>query len=1050
MESLPNILIVDDTEENLHLLEIVLRNLKVNLISAYSGPEALRRTKGMELAMAILDIRMPVMSGYELASRLNENSVNKVPVIFLTANILNETDIYDGFLLGAVDTIFRPIQNHILLSKVMVFLDLFKQKQTIIKEAELLKKSTEELAKINEALKKSEGRLNDIIFSMADWVWETDENGVYTYVSENVVDVLGLTKDEMIGKTPFDFMAPAEQKRVSELFSEILKNKAPIKYLQNWNVRKDGKPVCFITNGVPIFDENRNLKGYRGVDRDITHPIELEESLHAHRIELEMQNDELRLAKDKAEVTSQKYTDLYNFAPSGYFTLSASKEILELNNTGSNILGLSHRRTRLVDNHFDFFISNETLPVFDDFFEKAFKSRNIEICELVLETEDYEPKYVHVEGVVSADGKNCLLNVVDISERKQAEELLQQSQSTLEVAQRIAHIGSWEWDMISNTVKWSKEMFRVFDIDPDKYDGKPESLLKVIHPNDIALFTNSMNNNITAGNSPSLEYRVVHRNGSVQYVSAEGRSECDIQGKPVRMVGTVQDITERKRVEEDLRQANSFLDSILENIPDMLFIKDAKDLRYVRFNRAGENLLGISRKDLIGRNDYDVFPKEQADRFANNDRNLILSRGMTDTPEEAIHTRNKGVRLLHTRKVAILDTQGEPQFLLGISEDITELKLVEQTLKISEEKYRTMLNASPDGILLIDLNGIITEASEIGLELFGIDTRDDLVGHNFNDFIAFEEIQSAVEIFEKTMNEGLAQNIGLMIKKKNQSLFFSEISTTLIQDRHGEPLSFMLIIRDITQRKKTETKRLHADRMVNLGEMASGMAHEINQPLNIISMVLDKILFETAKTKTLDLEFLHTKSDKIFENITRIRNIIDHVRAFSRNEDNYVLTAFDLNASIGNAISMISEQFKHLGIRLDLKLNKKIPTIFGNTFKFEQVIVNLLVNAKDAVIEKKRKHQEYSEMIVGICTYLENQFLIVEITDNGIGINKEDIHDVMLPFYTTKDEGKGTGLGLSISYQIIQEMNGSIELFSNPEDGTKIKLILDLQNKNQK
>jgi C4-dicarboxylate-specific signal transduction histidine kinase len=147
---------------------------------------------------------------------------------------------------------------------------------------------------------------------------------------------------------------------------------------------------------------------------------------------------------------------------------------------------------------------------------------------------------------------------------------------------------------------------------------------------------------------------------------------------------------------------------------------------------------------------------------------------------------------------------------------------------------------------------------------------------------------------------------------------------------------------------------------------------------------------------------------------------------------------------------MISEQFKHLGIRLDLKLNKKIPSIFGNTFKFEQVIVNLLVNAKDAVIEKKRKHQEYSEMTVGICTYLENQFLIVEITDNGIGINKEDIHDVMLPFYTTKDEGKGTGLGLSISYQIIQEMNGSIELSSNPEDGTKIKLVLDLQNKNQK
>lgn len=240
---------------------------------------------------------------------------------------------------------------------------------------------------------------------------------------------------------------------------------------------------------------------------------------------------------------------------------------------------------------------------------------------------------------------------------------------------------------------------------------------------------------------------------------------------------------------------------------------------------------------------------------------------------------------------------------------------------------------------------------------------------------------------------------------------------------------------------------MHADRMASLGEMASGIAHEINQPLNIISMGMDKILFESARTNTIDIGLIKNKSEKIFDNITRIRNIIDHIRAFSRSHDDYIPTAFDINSSINNAISMIAEQFNHLGITLNIQLEEGIPQIFGNTYKFEQVIINLLVNSKDAVIELKNKYKEYPDMVIGIRSYQEDQSVIVEVTDNGIGIRNEDINKIMLPFYTTKDEGKGTGLGLSISYQIIKEMNGIIEITSEILRGTKIKLFLDSQKK---
>jgi histidine kinase len=377
--------------------------------------------------------------------------------------------------------------------------------------------------------------------------------------------------------------------------------------------------------------------------------------------------------------------------------------------------------------------------------------------------------------------------------------------------------------------------------------------------------------------------------------------------------------------------------------------------------------------------------------------------------------------------------------------NITRRKLAEQALKVNEEKYRTLLNSSPDGILLIDLKGIIIEVSEIGLELLGCATRDGLLDLDFLDFVPPDEVPVAKGIIEKTLSEGLVQNTQLKIKRKNASLFFSEISSTLIQDSDGEPISFMMIIRDITQRMKMEAKQFHADRMANLGEMASGIAHEINQPLNIISLIMDNILFEAAKDKVLEKEYVGKKIDKIFENITRIRNIIDHVRAFSRSNDDYILTDFVINSSIKNAVAMVSEQFNHLAIHINLQLLENLPPILGNTIKFEQVIINLLSNAKDALLEKKEIDKAEFAMFILIKTYFEKQHVVIEVTDNGTGISKEDIDHIMLPFYTTKDSGKGTGLGLSISYQIIKDMDGTIEILDNEFLGTTFKISLKVK-----
>jgi len=173
------------------------------------------------------------------------------------------------------------------------------------------------------------------------------------------------------------------------------------------------------------------------------------------------------------------------------------------------------------------------------------------------------------------------------------------------------------------------------------------------------------------------------------------------------------------------------LNNIIENLPLMLFIKEAKNLSFVRFNKAGEELLGYQREALIGKTDYDFFPAEEADFFIANDRKVLETRMLKDIPEEKIQSKHNGERILHTQKIPIINSEGQAEYLLVISEDITSKKQIENALIESEKMYRTLLNASPEGIIIIDIKGRITDISDIVLELFGAENKNEFIGAIF-------------------------------------------------------------------------------------------------------------------------------------------------------------------------------------------------------------------------------------------------------------------------------------------------------------------------------
>jgi PAS domain S-box-containing protein len=162
------------------------------------------------------------------------------------------------------------------------------------------------------------------------------------------------------------------------------------------------------------------------------------------------------------------------------------------------------------------------------------------------------------------------------------------------------------------------------------------------------------------------------------------------KGVIIGAIETLEDITERKNAEESLKESERFLNNVVENIPDMIFVKDARDLRFVRFNKAGEELLGFSRQDLYGKNDYDLFPKHEADFFTKKDRDVLENLQLVDIAEEKIQTRLKGERILHTKKISMTDESGKPTYLMGISEDITERRRTENALQLARSKINLL------------------------------------------------------------------------------------------------------------------------------------------------------------------------------------------------------------------------------------------------------------------------------------------------------------------------------------------------------------------------
>jgi len=256
------------------------------------------------------------------------------------------------------------------------------------------------------------------------------------------------------------------------------------------------------------------------------------------------------------------------------------------------------------------------------------------------------------------------------------------------------------------------------------------------------------------GETEEHEWSYIRKDNSRFPVLLSVTALRDQTGNLTGFLGIGSDITERKQAEEQMRHTQMFLNSIVENIPHIIFVKDAKELKFVNVNKAGEELLGFSKTELIGKSDYDLFPEEVANCFTTKDREVLSAGKLVDISEEPIQTKNKGVRILHTKKIPILDESGRPEYLLGISEDITLAKRIEEVLLESEERLRNLIETTSDWVWEVDEQGVYTYASPKVRDLLGYEPEE-VLGKTPFDLMPTEEAARLAKIFGPLVAQSL-------------------------------------------------------------------------------------------------------------------------------------------------------------------------------------------------------------------------------------------------------------------------------------------------------
>jgi PAS domain S-box-containing protein len=501
---------------------------------------------------------------------------------------------------------------------------------------------------------------------------------------------------------------------------------------------------------------------------------------------------------------------------------------------------------------------------------------------------------------------------------------------------------------------------------------------------------------------------------------------------------------DRSKIGHTLQNEVSFLNLVVENIPALVAVKDAEELRFVLLNRHGEELTGIPREESLGKNDFDFFPVDQAEEYVRADRNVLASGKLTVIEEEPITTRNKGVRYLRTLKMPVPDATGVPRYLLAMSEDITDRKHAEEALRASQAMFGGVMEASPDAVIAIDDKGTILLANERFRSMYGYGPEE-LIGKNAAMLtppaLAEENNRKVAEAMGgATVTGAVAPLIQDLVGLRRDGTEFP-IEATLSVKQSERGIVALASIRDVTGRKSIERQLQQAQKMEAVGNLTGGLAHDFNNLLSVIIGNLDLLredLVEGSASDGLASEALSAA--------LRGAELTRRLLAFARRQPLQPRVT-DVNGLVdGMAKIMTRTLGENMEIHLDLSPETAPVTV--DPGQLEACLLNLVTNARDAMPKggeltittgNQKLDEDYVSLYPGV---VAGDYAMIQVSDTGSGMTKDVLDKIFEPFFTTKADGKGTGLGLAMVFGFMKQSGGHINVYSEVGVGTTFRLYL--------
>jgi PAS domain S-box-containing protein len=495
---------------------------------------------------------------------------------------------------------------------------------------------------------------------------------------------------------------------------------------------------------------------------------------------------------------------------------------------------------------------------------------------------------------------------------------------------------------------------------------------------------------------------------------------------------------------EKYRNLSQFLKSILESATQYAIIAMDVDGTIIEFNEGAEKIFQWKEEEVINKQNISItLPPEAAEeRIAE----VLLRRSRTEglSEQEMDRVQKNGQRFpAHSSVTAILETSGEVKGFVEIVRDITRRRALEKELRGTKEFLENIMESSADGIVTTDLKGKITYMNRAMEEMLGYRKPEHLGKHISTLYV--RGIQEARDIMNLLMVDEKINNYEMAVKSITGEVLTILTSNSLLRDEAGQVIGTAGIFKNITEQKRLEAKLketqfhlVEASKMRALGELVAGVAHELNNPLMASQTIFHVILHNLHKEcpNQERLEIIGRCND-------RIEKIVNHLREFSRQTESD-FQALNINLPIENALMLTGQQLLNHHITITKKLSEDLPKIAGDSNQLEQVFLNLISNARDAM-ETVSGPKELT-----IHSYLSNEhpspMVAVSFQDTGEGIPEEILSKVLEPFFSTKQVGRGTGLGLSLCFGIVEAHGGRIGITSQVGVGTEVRILLPVAN----